>query len=111
MRGPEKEDRVSKFLIEVPHAADALGCARVVRVFLATGSHFLTNAEWGCRDGVHSAWMIVNVDSKAEALGILPPAFRAGARIVALNQFSMADIEPIFRMHPAAGGAEGASGG
>ena len=111
MKEPEKEDRVSKFLIEVPHAAEALECARVVRVFLATGSHFLTQAEWGCKDGVHSAWMMVDVDSRDEALGILPPAFRAVARIVALNRFSMAEIEPIFRMHPAAGGAEDASGG
>ncbi len=100
-----------KFLIEVPHEAEAVACARVVQVFLATGSHFLTHAEWGCMDGVHSAWMMVDVGSKAEALAILPPAFRAGARVVGLNQFSMAEIEPLLRRHPPAGGAGGASGG
>jgi len=100
-----------KFLIEVPHDADTLACARVVQVFLATGSHFLTNAEWGCMDGVHSAWIMVDVATKAEAQAILPPAFRAEARIVGLNRFSMAQIEPILRRHASSGRPEGAGGG
>ncbi len=102
---------MSRFLIEVPHPADQLGCARVVQTFLSTGSHFLTNAEWGCSDDVHCAWMIVDVDSKEEARAILPPAFRADARIVSLNRFSMEAIEPILRRHASASRPEGASGG
>ena len=86
-----------KFLIEVPHEADTLECTRVVHVFLSTGSHFLTHAEWGCKDGVHSAWMLVDMESKAEALAIVPPAFRAHARVVGLTQFTLAEIEPALR--------------
>jgi hypothetical protein len=107
----KRRSTVPKFLIEVPHSPDELACARVIQVFLSTGSHFLTNAEWGCGDGVHSAWMMVDVGSRTEAIGILPPAFRAEARIVGLNRFSMADLEPIFRRHAAAGGAGAASSG
>jgi len=107
----ERRIKVPKFLIEVPHDAERVACARVVQLFLSTGSHFLTNAEWGCMDGVHSAWMIVDVGNKAEAMAILPPALRTHARIVGLNRFSMAQIEPILRGHPATGGAQGASGG
>jgi len=88
---------VAKYLIEVPHAADTLECTRVVHVFLSTGSHFLTNAEWGCKSGVHSAWMIVEVDTTAEALAIVPPAFRAAARVVGLTRFTLAEIEPALR--------------
>ena len=83
-----------KFLIEVPHEADTLECTRVVHVFLSTGSHFITNAEWGCKSGVHSAWMLVDMDDKAQALAIVPPAFRATARIVGLTHFTLAEIEP-----------------
>ena len=86
-----------KFLIEVPHEADTLECTRVVHVFLSTGSHFLTNAEWGCKSGVHSAWMLVDVESKAEAIAIVPPAFRAAARVVGLTHFTLAEIEPALR--------------
>jgi hypothetical protein len=88
-----------KFLIEVPHEAEMLACARVVQVFLNTGSHFLTHADWGCMDGEHKAWIIVDVDSKEEARCILPPAFRSQAKIVGLNQFSIDQINDIPDHH------------
>lgn len=88
-----------RFLIEVPHHAETLACARVVQVFLATGSHFLTHADWGCLDGTHSAWMIVDVDNKDEARSLLPPAFRTQAKIVALNHFTMEQIDDIIAHH------------
>ena len=88
-----------KFLIEVTHEAEVVACARVVEVFLKTGSHFLTNADWGCLDNQHSAWILVEVDSKEEALQIVPPAFRSQAKIVQLNKFTMEVIEEILRHH------------
>jgi hypothetical protein len=88
-----------KFLIEVPHSEDRKACARVVDVFLKTGSHFLSTADWGCRDGDHKAWMVVDVDSKEEARGIVPPAFRAEARIVGLNAFTQEEIDRILNEH------------
>jgi hypothetical protein len=89
----------AKFLIEVPHESNTVDCARVVDTFLKSGSHFLSRADWGCRDGEHKAWMIVDVDSKAEASRIVPPAFREQAKIVQLNTFSVDEIEDILREH------------
>jgi hypothetical protein len=88
-----------RFLIEVPHDADVAACAAVVETFLKTGSHFLTNADWGCMDGEHKAWLVVDVADKDEARSILPPAFRADARIVALNKFSLDEIGQIYHHH------------
>ena len=88
-----------RFLIEVHHEDEPLACARVVQVFLATGSHFLTHADWGCMDGVHSAWIVVDVDSKEEARSIVPPAFRAQAKIVGLNKFTTEQIDSILSRH------------
>jgi nicotinate-nucleotide pyrophosphorylase len=90
---------MEKFLIEVPHEPEKIACARVVEVFLKTGSHFLSNADWGCTDGDHKAWIIVEVDSKDEARFILPPAFRAQAKIVRLNKFTIEEINEILRHH------------
>ncbi len=102
---------MARFLIEVPHGPDTVACAKAVQVFLASGSHFLAHADWGCLDGIHSAWMIVDVGSKAEALGIVPAAFRAETRIVGLNTFELAKIEHTLRRHgvevPPRGGPEG----
>lgn len=88
-----------KFLIEVPHDADPIACARVVKVFLSTGSHFLTNAEWGCKDGVHSCWLMVDMNDKSEALMILPPLFRGDAKITGVGRLTMSDVDATIQAH------------
>ena len=89
----------ARFLIEVPHEANTVACARAVEVFLKTGSHFLTHADWGCRDGEHKAWIIVDVDDRDTARAVVPPAFRSQAKIVQLNGFSLGEIQEILRQH------------
>jgi hypothetical protein len=84
---------MARFLIEVPHEADRMACVRAVEEILKTGSHFFTHADWGCKDGEHKAWIIVEVDSKDEARGILPPACRPQAKIVQLNAFTIEEIQ------------------
>ncbi len=88
-----------KFLIEVPHPEETMACARVVQAFLSKGSHFLAQAEWGCMDGIHSAWMIVEVASKEEARFVVPPPFRSQAKIVGLNKFTLEQIEALLGQH------------
>ena len=88
-----------RFLIEVPHSSDTLACTRVVHVFLTSGSHFLSNADWGCKDGVHKAWFIVDVESKEEARLIVPTAFRAEAKVIGLTTFHLEEIERYLERH------------
>jgi hypothetical protein len=90
---------MARFLIEVPHEEEVVACAKVARVFVTSGSHFLSHADWGCKDGDHRAWMIVDVDSRDEARGLLPPAYRAQARIVKLNKFSLEELDSIIAHH------------
>jgi hypothetical protein len=88
-----------KFLIEVPHEEELLACAQVVDSFLNYGSHFAMKADWGCRDGVHKAWMTLETESKEDARNILPPAYRPIATIIQLNKFSMDEIDEILEQH------------
>lgn len=90
---------MSKFLIEVPHESEKMACLRTVQAFLGSGSHFVANADWGCRDGDHRAWIVVDVASKEEARAIVPPTFRTQAKIVALNSFTLREIEDMVREH------------
>jgi hypothetical protein len=90
-----------QFLIEVPHPEETLACARIVQVFLSTGSHFLTNAYWGCMDGIHSAWLVVEAANKEEARMVVPPQFRSQAKIVGLNKFDLEQVEAIIGQHQA----------
>jgi hypothetical protein len=90
---------MAKFLIEVPHESERVACARAVQIFLNTGSHFLTHADWGCADGEHKAWIVVDVESKDEARSILPNAYRAQAKITRLNRFSLEEVNDILAQH------------
>ena len=90
---------MARFLIEVPHEAEQVACARVVEIFLKTGSHFLTHADWGCRDGDHKAWVIADVGSREEARSLLPPMMRSQAKIVQLNYFTIGEIDEILHEH------------
>jgi hypothetical protein len=92
---------MARYLIEVAHALDKRTCLQTIEIFLKTGSHYLTRCDWGCRDGEHKAWLTVETDSKDEALRIVPPAFRAQARVVALDRFSLEQVQPALAEHTA----------
>ena len=90
---------MEKYLIEVPHEATESACVNAVRVFLETGSHFLAHADWGCLDGEHKAWMVVDVENKNMALQIVPPAFRSKTKIIKLHTFTREEMENIEKVH------------
>lgn len=79
---------MASYIIEVPHEDSKEACMRAVQIFLESGSHFITNADWGCLDGEHKAWIMIDVDEKWEARNILPPEFQKTARITKLTKFS-----------------------
>ena len=92
---------MTRFLLEVPHEADKVACLRAIQTFLQTGSHFLGNADWGCSDGEHKAWLILEAGSKEDVQFALPPSFRPQARIVRLDQYTLGEVEESLRYHDA----------
>ena len=90
---------MARFLVEVPHESTPVTCAQAVEVFLKTGSHFFTHADWGCKDGEHKAWAFVEVDTRDEARAIVPHPYRSQAKVVQLNAFTKDEIENFLRQH------------
>lgn len=90
---------MAKFLVEVSHSPDKLECLRTIQIFLSTGSHFLTNADWGCYDGEHKAWFIMESDSKDEAFRIVPSFYRKDTKVTLLGKFRLKDVEEMIREH------------
>jgi hypothetical protein len=86
-----------RYFIEVPHEDDEVACIRAIQIFLQSGSHYLTHADWGCLDGVHKAWITVEADSKEEARTVLPIPFRSRAQIVGLNKFTVEELESFLQ--------------
>lgn len=85
-----------RFLIEIPHDDEHAACVRALRVIEQSGSHFLTHADWGCEAGTHCGWMIVELDSRNEAMQLVPPEYRHDARIVELNRFTKVRIASLI---------------
>jgi hypothetical protein len=83
---------MAKYLIELAHEATEEACTLAIQTLLSTGSHFLTNAEWGCKDEEHRCWIIVDVNRKEEARTILPPIYRNEAKIIKLKRYTMEDF-------------------
>ncbi len=83
---------MARFLIELTHEATEEACTLAIQTLLSTGSHFLTNAEWGCEDNEHRCWIIVDVDRMEEARAILPPIYRNEAKIIKLKRYTMDDF-------------------
>ena len=81
-----------KFLIEVKHADDYKGCVKALDVFKTQGSHLMSHAEFGCEDGVHCGWLVVEVSNRTEAELIVPPVFRGDARIIQLRRWAPEEV-------------------
>lgn len=90
---------MSQFLLEVPHEEDLVSYEKAIRILLSTGSHFLTHAHFGCHDGVHKGWIIVDMDSKEEARAIIPTEYRNQSMVIKLTQFSLGKLGKIAVYH------------
>jgi hypothetical protein len=86
-----------RFLIEIRHSDEYEGCVKALDAIVNFGSHLVTNAEFGCEDGEHAGWLIVELDTRAEALPMIPPKLRDGARIVQLRKWTRAEIEAMMK--------------
>ncbi len=84
-----------RFLLETSHEPVPDACLRVLDAFIDHGSHYLTHADWGCDDGVHKAWVLVEADSKQEARTMLPPAARTDALVVEVRKFTADQIREL----------------
>jgi hypothetical protein len=93
---------VARYIIEDTHEVE--DCLKLLDAFMQAGAHYLTKAEWGCEAGDHTAWIVVEAESDAEARNMVPPIIRSRARLVRLNRFTP---EQIRGFHEQAEQAEG----
>ena len=88
-----------KYLIEVAHESNSLACLHSMQIFMSSGSHFLTNADWGCSDGVHKAWFVLEATDKDQALFVVPQAYHKDTTITQINKFTIAEVEEMIKQH------------
>ncbi len=67
---------MAKYLIQDSH--EVAECLIILDAFVRAGAHYLTNADWGCEDDVHKAWITVEAASDTEARRMVPPVICTG---------------------------------
>ena len=82
---------MDRFLVEIPHDPDKASCNAAIKIFAESGSHYLTHADFGCGDGVHDAWLVVEAESHDEARLVAPPQFREKTRVTRVKQYAWTD--------------------
>ena len=87
---------MTRYLIEISHDDEHDACVKALHAIMQYGSHFFTQADWGCKSGVHSGWLIVECDDCDQALQMLPPDYRQNARVVELNRFTKEQIASLI---------------
>jgi len=75
---------MDRFLIESPHEPEE--CRKIVKNLYALG--YLYNCDWGCKAGVHKAWVTIEADSESQALWVVPPALRERAKAIKIVKFT-----------------------
>jgi hypothetical protein len=85
-------DGMEKFLIETPHTT--ANCLMLINQLHSQG--YLHNFEWGCSDGVHCGWAIVEAESEEQARMIVPSLIRKDAKVVRIIKF---DLDEAGELH------------
>ena len=84
---------MERYLIESNHTGE--DCLHILDLILAQG--YLTHYDWGCKDGVHIGWAIVEADSREEALLSVPSLIRSKARAEKLNKFTTEEVQSLHK--------------
>jgi hypothetical protein len=80
---------MERYLVVSPHTAE--DCAKVIGQVYALG--YVAHYDWGCGDGEHCGWAIVEADSANEALLSVPSVVRSKARAIRLKKISPQDAK------------------
>src|SRR5215510_1923861 len=75
-----RRNHMDRYLIESPHEAQE--CDAIIREIHTAG--YLHYFEWGCHDGDHTGWAIIETESREHAKQIVPWQIRDQARVVKL---------------------------
>ena len=80
---------MDRYLVISPHTA--ADCKDAVQQVLFAG--YITHFDWGCLDGDHTGWVIIEAQNAKEALMVVPAKQRHTARAIRLTKFTAEDFE------------------
>jgi hypothetical protein len=94
--GDETKAEMSAYLVNSPHTAEE--CLGALDEVAASDKNALDNWYWGCMDGDHTGYEIVQASSRTEALKVVPENLRAKAKATKLNKFTAEQVASMHKM-------------
>ena len=79
---------MDRYIIILPHTVE--DCMKAIKQVEAIGA--ITHFDWGCKDGDHTGYIILESENKTQALMVVPSIQRAKARAIKLTKFSPEDV-------------------
>jgi hypothetical protein len=73
-----------RYLVVSPHTHEE--CTMAFKEVVNAG--YTTHFDWGCTDGDHTGWVVLEADNAKEALMIVPAFLRTKARAVKLAKIN-----------------------
>jgi hypothetical protein len=95
-----KASSKGRYLITATHTPEE--CHQTLEE-AAVSKKLLDKAEWGCRSGDHTMYLITDAKSPDDALAMLPERIRGRAKAVKLTKFTEAEIKKIHEKDVAGG--------
>jgi hypothetical protein len=77
---------MDRYLVISHHTLE--DCKMAVKHFLKFHANYMTHFDWGCKDGDHNAYAIIEADSHENAKMSVPPLLRDKTTVIKLVQFT-----------------------
>ncbi|MFI5253716.1 MAG: hypothetical protein ACHQQQ_14945 [Bacteroidota bacterium] len=77
-----------RYMVSIPHSME--DCVRALKTIESAG--LITHSDWGCKDGAHTGWVILEAESKSQAMMVVPALLREKAQVVQLVKFSPEEV-------------------
>jgi hypothetical protein len=87
---------MTRYIIESPHTKEE--CLRALDEELEKGKDILGKFDYGCRAGDHTAYAIVDANSKNDALKLVPTFLQNKARVVEVDKITPEMIRSFHTM-------------
>jgi len=77
---------MDRYLVISHHTLE--DCKMAVKHFFSFHASYMTHFDWGCKDGDHNAYAIIEADSHENAKMAVPPLLRDKTTVIKLTHFT-----------------------
>jgi hypothetical protein len=77
---------MARYMIESPHKPEE--CLKALDEELVKGTDVLEKFDFGCKTGDHTAYAIVDANTRDDALRLVPSFLRSGAKVLEVGKIT-----------------------